>query len=163
MQKKILDVTCGNRSIWFDKHNPSTIYCDKRKGVYDKSCANSNRTIVVDPDVVCDFTNLPFEDNQFKLVVFDPPQLKDSGNKAWLTKMYGVLDENWPQLLHDGFCECMRVLEPDGILIFKWSEHDIAARDVWRAIGQKPLFGHHSGKKMNTYWGVFMKGAQDEK
>ena len=23
MDKKILDVTCGSRSIWFDKHNPA--------------------------------------------------------------------------------------------------------------------------------------------
>lgn len=26
--------------------------------------------------------------------------------------------------------------------------------------GQKPLFGHHSGKKMNTFWGIFMKGNE---
>ena len=27
--KKILDVTCGSKTIWFNKHNPSAIYCDK--------------------------------------------------------------------------------------------------------------------------------------
>ena len=68
------------------------------------------------------------------------------------------LDENWPKMLHDGFTEGMRVLKPDGVLIFKWSEYDIPAEEVWKAIGQKPLFGHHSGKKSKTFWGCFMKG-----
>ena len=30
MTKKILDVTCGNRSIWFNKNHPAAIYADKR-------------------------------------------------------------------------------------------------------------------------------------
>ena len=51
-----------------------------------------------------------------------------------------------------------KALKPDGVLIFKWSEYDIPAEKVWKAIGQKPLFGHHSGKKSTTFWGCFMKG-----
>lgn len=31
LDKKILDVTCGSRTIWFNKHNPAAIYCDIRK------------------------------------------------------------------------------------------------------------------------------------
>lgn len=27
--------------------------------------------------------------------------------------------------------------------------------------GQEPLFGHRSGKKMNTHWMCFMKFAED--
>lgn len=30
-EKKILDVTCGGHSIWFNKHHPAAIYCDKRQ------------------------------------------------------------------------------------------------------------------------------------
>ena len=30
-EKKILDVTCGNRTIWFQKQEPHTIYCDIAK------------------------------------------------------------------------------------------------------------------------------------
>lgn len=55
--------------------------------------------------------------------------------------------------------ECMRVLKPDGVLIFKWSETQIPADKLWRVIGRKPLFGHHSGKKSKTFWGCFMKGV----
>lgn len=56
-----------------------------------------------------------------------------------------------------GFRECMRVLKPDGVLIFKWSEYDIPASKVWKAIGQEPLFGHRSGKQSRTFWACFMK------
>ena len=29
--KKILDVTCGSRTIWFNKEHPAALYCDIRK------------------------------------------------------------------------------------------------------------------------------------
>lgn len=161
--KKILDVTCGSRTIWFNKNHPAAVYCDRRRETYRniwKSANNkSERDCVVDPDIQCDFTNLPFEDNSFFLVIFDPPHLLKAKETAWLVKKYGKLDATWPQMLHDGFAECMRVLKPDGVLIFKWSEYDITAEKVWKAIGQKPLFGHHSGKKSKTFWGCFMKGV----
>ena len=160
INKKILDVTCGSRSIWFNKAHPAALYCDKRSEVHSGFWKNSERKLEINPDVVCDFTNLPFEDASFYLVVFDPPHLTGAKETAWLVKRYGLLDDNWPKMLHDGFCECMRVLKPDGVLIFKWSEHDIPAQKVWDAIGQKPLFGHHSGKKSLTFWGCFMKGVE---
>ena len=34
MEKKIIDVTCGARSIWFNKHHPAAVYCDKRREKY---------------------------------------------------------------------------------------------------------------------------------
>lgn len=34
MTKKILDVTCGSRAIWFNKNHPAAIYCDVR----DEEC-----------------------------------------------------------------------------------------------------------------------------
>ncbi|MCI6255959.1 MAG: class I SAM-dependent methyltransferase [Clostridiales bacterium] len=161
MEKKILDVTCGSRTIWFNKHHPAALYCDKRRGTF-QGCwksgdGKSTRDCIVDPDVLCDFTALPFQDNSFPLVVFDPPHLTGAKDTAWLVKKYGKLDDTWPQMLNDGFAECMRVLKPDGVLIFKWSEYDIPAEKVWKAIGQKPLFGHHSGKQSRTFWACFMK------
>ena len=160
-EKKILDATCGSRTMWFDKNHPAAIYCDKRReehhNIWKSTNRKSERSCIIDPDVQCNFTSLPFEDNSFCLVVFDPPHLTRASEQAWLVKKYGKLDEAWPQMLREGFNECMRVLKPDGVLVFKWSEHDIPADKVWKAIGQKPLFGHHSGKKMNTFWGCFMK------
>ena len=158
--KKILDATCGCRSIWFNKHHPAALFCDIRKEsniLYFGKAHSSPHPNVIEPDIVCDFTRLPFVDNSFALVIFDPPHLLKAKKNAWLVKKYGKLDENWPKLLHDGFKECMRVLKQDGVLIFKWSEYDIPANKVWDAIGEKPLFGHHSGKKSTTFWGCFMK------
>ena len=164
--KKILDVTCGSKTMWFNKSHPAAVYCDKRSesvsGVWKSPCGLSERQCVVSPDVVCYFTALPFADNSFPLVVFDPPHLIGAKETSWLVKKYGKLDENWPQMLHDGFVECMRVLKPDGVLIFKWSEYDIPSEKVWRAIGEKPLFGHHSGKRSGTFWGCFMKMCEYE-
>ena len=158
--KKILDVTCGSRTIWFNKQHPAAIYCDRRTAdevnVFGRN--DSKHHLIVQPDVLCDFTDLPFADNSFSLVVFDPPHLLSAKDTAWLVKKYGRLDDNWPEMLHDGFLECMRVLKPDGVLVFKWSEYEIPAADVWKAIGQRPLFGHHSGKKSKTFWACFMKG-----
>lgn len=158
MDKKILDVTCGARTIWFNKNHPAALYCDKRNETFTRIWKNAqNCDLNIAPDVLCDFTDLPFPDNSFPLVVFDPPHLTGAKETSWLVKKYGKLDDTWPQMLHDGFQECMRVLKPDGVLIFKWSEHDIPADKVWKAIGEKPLFGHHSGKKAMTFWACFMK------
>ena len=77
--KKILDVTCGSRTIWFNKHNPAAIYCDIRKeeltGIWKSESGQLERTCIVDPDIQCDFTSLPFADCTFSLVVLDPPHL----------------------------------------------------------------------------------------
>lgn len=163
--KKILDVTCGSRTMWFNKNHPAAVYCDNNPRFFTNVWGSnpSKRKCVVEPDIVCDFTDLPFDDESFSLVVFDPPHLIKAGETSWMVKKYGRLDDNWREMIHDGFSECMRVLRTDGVLIFKWSETQIPANEVWKAIGQKPLFGHHSGKKSNTFWGCFMKLEEEEK
>ena len=91
--KKILDVTCGGRSIWFNKQHPLALYCDKREVEYEQTFGKAQpatRHIKVHPDVIADFTDLPFEDESFYLVVFDPPHIvSENGNNRWLTKAYG--------------------------------------------------------------------------
>lgn len=159
-EKKILDACCGSKMFWFDKNNPDTIYFDNRE--VERHEYYPGRYIEIKPDIVGDFTKLPFEDNTFSLVVFDPPHLKDVGTKSWTYLKYGRLEENWPKMLHDGFAECMRVLKPDGVLIFKWSEVQIKLAGVLEIIGEeyRPLFGHRSGKHSKTHWITFMKGEK---
>lgn len=161
-KKKILDVTCGMRGIWFNKNHPAAIYCDIRKEEHHIPTANGGtKNIVISPDVVCDFTKLPFPDDEFSLVVFDPPHLTNTSEDSLMNKLYTKLDEDWKRVLHEGFHECMRVLKPDGVLVFKWSDISITTREVINAVGQEPLFGHRSGKKMNTHGMVFMKGESN--
>lgn len=153
--KPILDACCGSRMFWFDKSNPKVEFCDIREVPYHEYYPR--RYIEIKPDTVCDFTALPFQDKSFKLVVFDPPHLTRAGPKSWLRLKYGNLNDSWPQMLHDGFWECMRVLDDYGTLIFKWSEVQISVKKVLDAIKDEPLFGHTSGKNGKTHWMAFMK------
>ena len=160
--KKILDACCGSRMFWFDKENKDTLYIDKRNESLtskDRTCKTGIRQIEIKPDLVADFTNMPFADESFYLVVFDPPHLKKLGNNSWLAKKYGKLTDNWKTELAAGFKECMRVLKPNGTLIFKWNETDIKVSEIITIVGQEPLFGHKSGKMMNTHWLTFFKSV----
>lgn len=135
--KKILDVCCGSRMFWFDKNNKETIYMDNRE-LEDILC--DGRKLEVKPDVVADFRNIPFEDNSFYLVVFDPPHLLKVGETSYMAKKYGKLTDNWKEDIRQGFDECMRVLKTNGILIFKWNEQQIKLKDILKNINYKPLF-----------------------
>ncbi|MBV0931716.1 class I SAM-dependent methyltransferase, partial [Lentilactobacillus sp. IMAU92037] len=78
-----------------------------------------------------DFTEMPFSDNSFYMVVWDPPHLIHAGKTSWLVKKYGKLDQdNWQTDLSKGFSECMRVLKPHGTLIFKWNTCQIPMNQV---------------------------------
>jgi SAM-dependent methyltransferase len=160
MNKLILDATCGGRMMWFDKHNPKALYVDHRELPETRLC--DNRRFEVSPDMLADFRSLPFPDRSFKLVVFDPPHLIHVNDDAYMAIKFQRLPEDWEDVLRDGFRECMRVLDDYGTLIFKWSEVQIPTREVIKAIGQEPLFGHISGRKMNTHWMTFMKFPETE-
>lgn len=155
--KEILDACCGSRMFWFDKRNPHTLYVDKRSEVLTAKDRDKIRIIEIKPDTVADFTNLPFEDNSFYMVVFDPPHLKDLGNTSWMAKKYGKLPANWEEVIRVGFNECMRVLKPHGTLIFKWNENQIKVAEVLSLIPYEPLFGHTTGRQSRTIWMCFMK------
>ena len=159
MEKLILDVTCGGKTIWFQKNEPHTIYCDKRAEEGDVVyCGGEKKQhIVVSPDVICDFTCLPFENESFNLVVFDPPHIENIKDSSMLVLKYGKLTGDWKPMIRKGFEECMRVLKVGGVLVFKWSDVSVSTREILNVIEQEPLFGHRSGKKMNTHWMCFMK------
>ena len=70
---------------------------------------------------------------------------------------WGDLDENGKPVIKQGFQECMRVLEPYGILVFKWNETQIPVREILKTIEATPLIGHKSGKSAKTHWMLFMK------
>jgi ubiquinone/menaquinone biosynthesis C-methylase UbiE len=140
--------------MWFQKKEEHTIYADER--CVDLTCSDGKRW-VVDPDVQMDFTNMPFEDNQFKLVVFDPPHLKKLGQNSIMAQKYGVLKYHWRDDIRDGLAECFRVLEPGGVLIFKWNENQIPIKEVLALCPVDPLFGHTNGKRGHTIWMTFMK------
>lgn len=86
MTAKILDPCCGGRMMWRNRQNPDVIFGDCRSEqitVTDNSRGNPSgkRTLVIEPDVMLDFRNLPYPDDIFKLVAFDPPHLHTAGPK----------------------------------------------------------------------------------
>jgi 23S rRNA G2069 N7-methylase RlmK/C1962 C5-methylase RlmI len=116
------------------------------------------RKLVIKPDVIGDFRNIPYPDNTFKLAVFDPPHLVKLGDNSWMVKKYGKLGKEWKSDLKKGFDECMRVLQPFGILVFKWNEEQVRLHDILPIIKYKPLFGDRRNK---TIWLVFMKEDEE--
>jgi ubiquinone/menaquinone biosynthesis C-methylase UbiE len=132
--------------FWYDKQEPHTTYMDVRKATYTAMDRGNERRIEISPDIQADWKNIPFDDETFDLVVFDPPHLVRAGKSSWLAKKY------------EAFREIMRVLKPTGTLIFKWNEDQIPVKEVFKAFGQQPILGDMRSK---TKWSVFIK--EDER
>lgn len=158
LTKKILDVCCGGKMFYFDKNDPRVLFCDKRTLLKVNLC--DGREFEVNPDVVCDFTELPFQDNTYSLVVFDPPHMNKINETAYMCIKYGRLSGDWKEMLRRGFAECFRVLKPSGTLIFKWNEVQIPLKTILELTEHKPVFGHRSGKTNRTHWVCFVKEAE---
>lgn len=157
--------------FYFDKGNPDVLFQDIRE-VNTNLC--DGRHFEIKPDVVADFRSMPYPDNTFRLVVFDPPHLmrsvegslfddiySESGKAkptSWQKIKYGALgNADWKDTLKRGFSECFRVLQVGGFLIFKWNDTDHTVKEILRLTDQKPILGHKSGKLNKTHWLLFMK------
>lgn len=152
-EKKILDPCCGSKMMWFDKTNGGVIYADNRT---EKHILCDGRSLEITPDIEIDFRKMPFENESFYLVVFDPPHLNKLGKSSWMAKKYGVLSDTWETDIKAGFDECMRVLKRNGTLIFKWNENQIPVNKIIKVIETKPLFGHPT-RHSKTIWMAFIK------
>lgn len=155
----ILDVCCGGKMFYFDKNDPRVLFQDLRD--FDTTLCDG-RSFSVNPDIIGDFTSMSFQDNTFRLVVFDPPHLKYTGSKKeaenWQMKKYGWLPAHgWQDIISRGFAECFRVLKKGGFLIFKWNETEIKVSEILKLTPYKPVLGHKSGKQSKTHWILFVK------
>lgn len=140
-EKFILDATAGFRQFWFDKKHSNCIYLDQRP-----EC---------EPDIVGDFRDLSqFEDNRFRLVVFDPPHIikKLTDKPSNMERDYGSLrPETWQTDLQQAFHELYRVLAPMGILLFKWNTTCKSGSEIMKLFPMKPLIYQISQNKHDTY------------
>lgn len=148
---KILDACCGSRMFWFDKEHAEVTYMDIREEKFEIH----NKKVKVQPSIIGDFRDMPFEDNSFDHVVFDPPHLKWAGPNSIMRAQYGQLNiSTWKDDIRKGFDECIRVLKPTGTLVFKWSDAQINVSELLKLIPYKPLYGNQRGI---THWMVFIK------
>lgn len=87
----ILDPCCGSRMMWFDRAHPDVVFGDRRREaitVTDRSHGREDgtRTLCIEPDALMDFRALPYRDETFYLVAFDP--------RTWCAP---ARDHGWPQ------------------------------------------------------------------
>ena len=151
----VLDPASGSRMFYFDKADQRVLFGDIRS---EQHVLCDGRALDVNPDALMDFRDLPFDDNTFSVVIFDPPHLVRAGPQSWQAAKYGRLDrDTWRDDLRAGFAECFRVLHPEGVLIFKWNETQIPVSQILALTDQKPLVGHRVGKQMKTHWITFIK------
>lgn len=157
--KSILDPASAMRSFYFDKKDQRVLFGDIR--INETHLLTNGQTIHIQPDEVMDFRSIPYSDNTFKMVIFDPPHLFNLSEKSWMRKKYGVLNkETWREDITNGFSECFRVLQNHGTLVFKWNETSILLNEILALTNQKPILGHPSGKRMATHWVLFMKSVE---
>ncbi|ATA23509.1 methyltransferase [Brenneria goodwinii] len=155
----ILDMCCGSRMFWHDKTDERAVFMDIRN---EQHTLCDGRHLAINPDIIADFRALPFPDESFPAVVFDPPHLERAGPNGWMRKKYGVLNpDTWRDDLRAGFSEAFRVLRPLGMLVFKWNETQIPVSDVLSLTNEKPMITQRVGKGDKTHWMLFLKAGAD--
>lgn len=147
----ILDATCGGRHLWNDKNRADTVYIDQR--VLPPGTIPIRPNWCVKPDIIASFTNMPFSDATFEMVVYDPPHIiRDNPSKSFLRTKYGELrSADWQDTIAKGFAECWRVLKPGGTLVFKWSNANIPTSDVLALFAETPLFKCNADVSWHIY------------
>jgi hypothetical protein len=157
-EKFILDACCGAKFIWIDKNNPFVVFNDIRKEY--KGFIGRRKNIEIMPDINCDFRKLPFLNNKFKLIIFDPPHILGNMDKSTLKACYGVLNKDtYENMLKEGIIELWRVLDNYGILLFKFNNVHISFENILNLFPDKPLIQTSTNRSKNTEsrWFVFMK------
>jgi hypothetical protein len=147
---KILDLSAGNRAIWFNKNHEDATYLDRRAEV--------------NPTFVCDTRSIPSEVGEnFDLVVFDPPHM-NCGPNSNMSRVYGyhttahILDT-----VKETAKEAYRVAGSGALMALKWNDHDISLKRVFELMPQwEPLFGHltKDGPGSKTYWVMLRKTGE---
>lgn len=150
---RILDMTAGNRAIWYDKRNPLATFLDIRPEMK--------------PDFICDIRSVPENvGSDFDLVVLDPPHL-NVGATSHMSKRYGHFTTKEILSTIEGAAkEAFRLTKPTGLLALKWNDHSIRLQRVFDLMPQwQPLFGHltkdGSTSKSQTYWSLMRKKPEN--
>lgn len=151
--REILDACCGGRHWWWEKDHPLAVYMDKRQA--PPGSLDHRPNWECRPDIVGDFRAMPFDDETFNLVLFDPPHIVRDNPHSRTATTYGALSPDGEQRdLRDGFEECWRVLVPGGTLVFKWSG---SVKRVEPHFPAMPIVGTRSPRGGQTRWFVFYK------
>jgi hypothetical protein len=146
---RVLDLSAGNRGVWFDKNCPEVVYVDIRENVK--------------PSVVCNTLCLPFAADTFGLIVFDPPHV-NFGARSNMTTCYGhITTAGIRDLIRGSAVEAFRVGAAQALMAFKWNDHDQNLSTVLDLLRPEwePMFGHKVATRAkhacSTYWVLLRK------
>jgi len=147
---RILDLTAGNRAVWFDKQNPLCTFLDIRPEM--------------NPDVVADSRHLDASIGaEYDLIVFDPPHMT-CGPKSVMAQRYGhFLTAEIRELVQLAGREAHRVSKPNALMAFKWNDHDTRLEVVLGLLATHwaPLFGHKVSQRLKhssqTCWVMLLR------
>lgn len=81
----VLDPACGGRMFWFDKADSRVLFGDVRDGTWELC---DGRRFDVKPDMLMDYRDLPFPDETFRMVVLDPPHLRNAGETSYMANRH---------------------------------------------------------------------------
>lgn len=161
---RILDATAGSKTIWFEKNHPFVTFLDKRNEIINTHNENTKikngRIIKIKPDINAQWEYLPFKNESFDMIVFDPPHLiqKNKVKSTTIKARYGVfLTSEYKQILKTGIKELFRVLKPKGTFILKWAETDKPLEEILTFFPYEPMFGTRTGQANKNHWVVFIK------
>lgn len=146
MSLRILDLSAGNRAVWFDKAHPCATYLDIRPEVQ--------------PDIVADSCALPDSvGGDYDLVVFDPIHKNNGANGNFgMTRSYGhATHDEIRSTIANTAKEAHRVTRDDGLMALKWNDHSLKLTTVLGLLAPywEPLFGHgvsHQQRSSSTSW-----------
>lgn len=155
IEKVILDACCGGRHMWIQKESDMAVFMDIRS--VDKGTIKLQPNWCVEPDVVGDYRDMPFDDETFSLIVWDIPH-KIKPDKGIITMKYGNLGETWKEDLKKGFTEIMRVLKPHGVMDLKFNDLDISFKELLGLFPFLPQYGTPTKKGVNnTAYFIYVK------
>ena len=120
----ICDPTYGLGRFWTDWNPPALIASDL---LPERSPGGKS----------IDFTCMPYGDESFDAVVFDPPyKLNGTGGSHPSDAAYGVADTmsatDRHHLIYAGISECARVLKPEGFLLVKCQDQVSGGKVRWQ-------------------------------
>ena len=156
--KPNIDVTAGYRMMWKNKNPPNTIFMDK------------NKESVRPPDIIAVWSKMPFRDNVFETVFFDPPHKlgRTTGRGIWATpsnKGYYGIDISKTKFRTETYHGTREFLRVANRLCLKWNDIELPIDRVltllpkaWKKVSHL-IIDKELKTKTLTHWVTFINIA----
>jgi len=141
------------------------VFMDVRSGTYHYEHEEFPKTTIVAPDIRADLKRLPFREQIFSMIIFDPPHAR-YGSSSYMNLRYGCLSrKDYSALVVWANIEFARVLKPQGYVYAKVFDYEDRPTILKRCFSNfKPLLDiQHTSKasatSYKTHWMLFVKSS----